>query len=91
MASPVIANLFMKQFERVALQNSHITPKIRYVDGTCVIHRKNETKAFFDYINSQNPHIKFTCESEMDGHLAFLDTKIMRKEIVSLDVGPNCS
>ena len=51
-ASPVIANLFMEHFERVALQNSPITPKIwyRYVDDACVIFRKTDTEAFFDYI-----------------------------------------
>ena len=87
-ASPVIANLFMEHFERVALQNSPIPPKIwyRFVDDTCVILRKTDTEAFFEYINSQNPHIKFTCEPEVNGQLAFLDTKITRKESGSLDV-----
>ena len=87
-ASPVIANLFMEHFERVALQNSPITPKIwyRFVDDTCVILRKTDTGAFSDYINSQNPHIKFTCEPEVDGQLIFLDSKITRKESGSLDV-----
>ena len=63
-ASPVIANLFIEHFDRAALQNSPITPKIWYwfVDDTSVILRKTDTEAFFEYINSQNPHIKFTCE-----------------------------
>ena len=52
----------------------------------CVILRKTDTEAFFDYINSQNPHIKFTCEPDVDGQLAFLDNKITRKESGSLDV-----
>ena len=87
-ASPVIANLFMEHFESVALQQSPITPKIwyRYVDDTCVILHKTDADAFFDYINSQNPHIKFTCEPKVNGQLAFLDTKITRKEGGSLDV-----
>ena len=46
----------------------------------------SDTEAFFEYINSQNPHIKFTCEPEVNGQLAFLDTKITRKESGSLDV-----
>ena len=50
-ASPVIANLFMEHFERVALQHSPITPKIwyRFVDDTCVILRKTDTETFFEY------------------------------------------
>ena len=87
-ASPVIANLFMEHFESSALRNSPIKPKIwlRYVDDTFVILRKTDTDAFFNHINSQNPHIKFTSEPEVDNHLAFLDTKITRKEGGSLDV-----
>ena len=42
--------------------------------------------SFFECINSQNPHIKFICEPEVNGQLAFLDTKITRKESGSLDV-----
>ena len=87
-ASPVIVNLFMEHFERVALQHSPITPKIwyRFVDDTCVILRKTDTETLFEYINSQNPHIKFACEPEVNGQLAFLDTKITRKESGLLDV-----
>ncbi|XP_072044617.1 uncharacterized protein [Amphiura filiformis] len=70
------------------LENSTIKPKIwlRYVDDTFVILRKAETESFFQFINDQNPHIRFTCEPEANRHLAFLDTKITRKESGSLDV-----
>ena len=87
-ASPVIANLFMEHFETATLRNSLIKPKIwlRFVYDTFVIVRKAQAEAFFDFINSQNPHIKFTCEPEVDNQLAFLDTKITRKDNGTLSI-----
>ena len=87
-ASPVIANLFMEHFETNTLENSTIKPKVwmRFVDDTFVIIRKADADNFFEFINTQNPHIKFTCEPEVEGHLAFLDTKISRKEDGTIDI-----
>ena len=83
-ARPVIANLFMEHFEREALQNSPITPKIwyRFVDDTCVILRKTDTEAFFEYINSQNPHIKFTCEPEVKVNSPFCIPRSRVRKVV---------
>ena len=86
--SPVIGNLYMKHFEKAALSTSPVTNKIwlRFVDDTFVIIPKSGVNEFFEHINSQNAHIKFTSEQEEDGHLAFLDTCISRNPDGSLDI-----
>ena len=86
--SPVIANLYMEHFEKAALSTSPVTSKIwlRFVDDTFVIIPKSGVNEFFEHINSQNAHIKFTSEQEEDGHLAFLDTCISRNPDGSLDI-----
>ena len=86
--SPVIANLFREHFEKAALSTSPVINKIwlRYVDDTSVIIPKSGVDEFFEYINSQNAHIKFTSEQEEDGHLNFLDTCISRNPDDSLDI-----
>ncbi|XP_072046288.1 uncharacterized protein [Amphiura filiformis] len=78
--SPVIANLYMEHFEFTALRNSPVKPSVwlRYVDDTYVIIRETDVEIFTEHINSQNSHIKFTSESEVNGYLAFLDTKVSR-------------
>ena len=86
--SPVIANLYMEHFEKSALSTSPVTNKIwlRFVDDTFVIIPKSGVNEFFEHINSQNAHIKFTSEQEEDHHLAFLDTCISRYLDGSLDI-----
>ncbi len=41
---------------------------------------KEDVDNFFDHVNAQDPHIKFTCENEVDHQLPFLDRKITRKD-----------
>ncbi|XP_072020645.1 uncharacterized protein [Amphiura filiformis] len=86
--SPVIANLYMEHFEITALRNSPVKPSVwlRYVDDTYVIIRETDVKIFTEHINSQNSHIKFTSEPEVDGFLAFLDTKVLRNADGSVSI-----
>ena len=86
--SPVIANLYMEHFEKATLRTSPVATKIwlRFVDDTFVIIPKSGVDEFFEHINSQNPHIKFTSGQEESGRLAFLDTCISRNSDSSLDI-----
>ncbi|XP_072017480.1 uncharacterized protein [Amphiura filiformis] len=74
--SPIISNLYMERFERIALSSfPGIAPSrwYRYVDDTFIIIKSNELDRFFNHINQIDPHIKFTQEGLSDNKLAFLD------------------
>ena len=45
-------------------------------DTFCLFHSEQDAIAFFDYINSQHPNIRFTMEKEIDHVLPFLDVLI---------------
>ena len=75
--SPVVANLFMEDFETRALSVSPNAPRIwlRFVYNTFVIHRAEHTQQFLTHLNSLDPNIQFTTESpDQQGFLPFLDT-----------------
>ena len=78
--APVLANLFMGHHEKIWLEQ-YQGPELlfyrRYVDDTfCLFHSEQDAIAFFDYINSQHPNIRFTMEKEIDHVLPFLDILI---------------
>ena len=81
--SPVIANIFMEDFETTALVTADYQPKVwkRYVDDTFVIwpHGREKLNAFLQHINSLHPNISFTMEIEKDHKIAFLDVMIERE------------
>ena len=82
--SPVVANLCMEVIEDSALSASTMPPKIwkRYV-----IIKRDSVSAFHDSLNSIDPKISFTIETENNGQIAFLDTLATRKNgIVTIDV-----
>jgi len=80
--SPVVANIFMEDFESRALSSAHLLPKLwrRFVDDTNVIwsHGQEELDLFFDHLNRQSSAIKFTKEQEVNGCLPFLDILISK-------------
>ena len=80
--SAVVANLYMEFFEELALQSAPSRPRFwkRYVDDTCCIMEKDEVEPLLNHLNSVRTTIKFTMELEKDGSLAFLDTKLTRRE-----------
>ena len=78
--SPVVANLCMEVIENSAQINSMVTPKVwkRYVDDSFVIIKRDAISAFHDTLNSIDPKISFTIETESNGQIAFLDTLVSR-------------
>ncbi|XP_046397683.1 uncharacterized protein LOC124164403 [Ischnura elegans] len=87
--SPAIANFYMENFEKQALNSAPLKPKcfFRYVDDTFLIWPHGKDLAldlFFAHMNSQHPSIKFTMEKETNGQLPFLDILIQKKKDGSL-------
>ena len=73
--SPIVANLFMEEFESKSHSNSHNPPKMwkRFVDDTCVILKSANKEEFFHHINHIDKRIQFTSEeSKPDGSIPFL-------------------
>ena len=75
--SPLIANIFMEEFEVKAL-SSIPTPSLwlRFVDDTFVINRAEHSQDLLCHINNQDPHIQFTVEPTQQSSLPFLDTLV---------------
>ena len=77
--SPLIANLFMEEFEVEALSSCPYPPSLwlRFVDDTFVITKVEHSQSLLQHINSQDPHIQFTVEEPThQGKLPFVDTLV---------------
>ena len=76
--SPVVANIYMEYFEDSALGPELPIPVKewkRYVDDVFSIIPKGKMDIMLNYLNSTDPHIKFTVEQpNMEGAIPFLDT-----------------
>ena len=85
--SPVIANFYMEEFEKNAIETATHKPACwyRYVDDTFVIwpHGHKRLMEFLEHLNGIIKNIQFTMETEA-GHLPFLDIDIYRKKDGSL-------
>ena len=83
--SPVMANLFMEEFEKKALATSTLKPGFwfRYVDDTLSswAHGLENLHRFLEHINSLHPSIKFTLENKT---ILFLDVLLVIQEDGSL-------
>ncbi|XP_072015900.1 uncharacterized protein [Amphiura filiformis] len=84
--SPIIANLFMENFEEKAITSFHTPPRYfgRYVDDTMVIIERSQVDSFTHHLNSIHDSIKFTVEHESNNSIAMLDTLISRNADGSL-------
>ena len=82
--SPIVANLYMENFEKVAIDSFPLKPKRwkRYVDDTDVVwpHGKEELYRFLEHLNNQNNTIRFTMEIEINMSLPFLDVVISKND-----------
>ena len=77
--SPLIANMFMEEFEVKALSSCPHPPSLwlRFVDDTFVITKAEQSKPLLQHINNQDPHIQFTVEEpSQQGTLPFVDTLV---------------
>ena len=76
--SPVVANIYMEYFETMALGPELPIPVKdwkRYVDDVFSIIPKGNHDTMLQYLNSIDPHIKFTIEQpNTEGGIPFLDT-----------------
>ena len=80
--SPIVANLFMEDFEKKALESFPDPPRFwgRYVDDALSIIQASNIDRFTDHINAQHPSIKFTTEREVDKSIPVLDVLIRRDD-----------
>ena len=72
---PIIANLYMEDFEARAIQSSPNPPSLwrRFVDDTFVIMKKGHKEEFLQLLNSVDKNIQFTSEEPgPEGALPFL-------------------
>ena len=85
--SPVLADIFMEEFESSSLLTADLRPSLwlRYVDDTFVVwpHGPEALQEFLQYLNGQHPNIAFTMEQEQDGSIPFLDVKVTRNPDVT--------
>ena len=81
--SPVIANFFMEDFEKKAIEQATHNPVcwFRYVDDTFIIwhHGQEKLTEYLNPLNGLHNKIYFTMETEEEGHIQFLDIDIYRK------------
>ena len=75
--SPVVANIYMEYFENLALGPELPVPVKdwkRYVDDVFSIIPKGNQNKMLQYLNTIDPHIKFTIEqSNEEGGIPFID------------------
>ena len=82
--SPVLADLFMEEFEQTALLSADLKPSVwlRHVDDTFVVwpRSKHDLEHFLQHLIGLHSNIQFTMEQEQDGHIAFLDVEMSRQQ-----------
>ena len=84
---PIVANLFVEDFEIRAISSVVHSPTIwkRFVDATFVVIDSSRKEEFLEHINNMDPHIPFTTEdAKPDGSLPFLDTIVLQQPENSL-------
>ena len=79
---PVLANIFMCDFEEKWLLNSKISPLFwsHYVDDTFTMFHNKDSANEFLYLNSCRSNIKFTIEFEQNNAIPFLDILVTRNQ-----------
>jgi hypothetical protein len=86
---PIVANLFMENFEKKALDSFPLMPTRwkRYVDVTNVKwpHGNDKLNKFYEHLNKIFEDIKFTTELKKNRSIPFLDVLITMKWDGTLD------
>ena len=83
--SPIIANIFLCEFEVNALQqcDALITPQFyrRFLDDTFILFESSDqSQSFFEFFNGIHQNIRFTYEGESNLKLSFLDLNIVNSD-----------
>jgi hypothetical protein len=80
--SPVVSNIYMEHFEKLALDTTEYKPTkwLRYVDDMFIVwpHGPDKLQEFYHHINNLRPSIQFTMERESNNHLPFLDVLVTK-------------
>ena len=86
--SPIVANLYMEDFEVRTINTSPHPPFMwkRFSDDTFLVIKAAHKQNFLDHINSIDHHIQFKSEdSRPDGSMPFLDILVTPREDGSLN------
>ena len=69
--SPIVANLFMEDYEGKALEGYEDPPKYwgRYIDDALAVIKTANIEPFTQHLNAQHTNIQWTSELETDGKL----------------------
>ena len=80
LVSAVVTNLYMEDFEEQALASPPCMPKVwkRYADDTFIILSRDKVDIFLQRVNSQQPTIRLTMETETNKTIPFLNTLVTR-------------
>ena len=79
--SAVIANLYMEILEDKVMESAPCKRKIwkRYVEDTFTILDRDRDDSFLQHLNSQQPTIRFSMQTEIDSKVAFLYALVSRE------------
>ena len=86
-SAPIVANIFMEDFEKKAIDSSPHPPCFwgRFVDDTSTIICTAHKESFLKHLNSIDDHIQFISEdSRPDGSMPFFDILIIPNQDGSL-------
>jgi hypothetical protein len=83
--SPIVSNIFMGHFEKVALDSARHKQSVwlRYVDDTFVVglHGPERLQNFLSHHNSLRPSVQFIMGMESDSAIDFPDVLVIREEM----------
>ena len=84
----MVADLVMEGVESRALTSFPSPPHFwsRYVDDMCCALRTDLVEDFYRHLNSIEPSIQFTLETESEGKVAFLDVLMSLNPDGSIDM-----
>ena len=77
--APVYSEVFLEEIDKNIFRIPEAKFYCRYVDDCNVFIKKNEILSAIQKVNRIHKNLRFTYESEIDGHIHYLDANIERK------------
>ena len=76
--SAIVTNMVMEHLEQQALATTTISPRFwkRYVDDVCAAIKSSQIGSLQSHLNSRQPSIQFTTETETNASIAFLVAQV---------------